>query len=560
MAESFQHSILEDEVSDDQKGGLKTMPFIIVSVLSIWSAASDFLAICGAFISDSYLGKFRVIIVGSFITVIGMTLLWLTAMVPQARPSACNPSSSECQSSTFSQQAFLLSSLGLISLGGGCIKPCSMAFGADQFMNRGNSGKNDRLVQSYFNWYYAFGSISSVIALTVIVYIQDHLGWKVGFGVPAILMLLSTLFFMVGSPLYVKMKAHNSLLTGLAQVPVAAFRNRHLVIPPDNSDGLYCQGRDSNFIVPSDKLSFLNKACIVKHPEEDFNDDDSVAKPWDLCTIDQVETIKALIYVIPIWSTGIIIYTVINQTSITVVQATTMDRHVTVYFQIPAGSFALFVPLSVAIWMAVYDRVVIPLIAKCTGRSSGLSTTSRIGIGIFVACLAMAVASAVESFRRKIAIEEGLMDDPLSVVRMSAMWLIPQYCLSGIAVGVNGVGQMEYYYSHLPKSISSIAMAIYTLGTACSGLVGSLITTVVNDVTKSRGEVSWLSANPNEGHYDYYYGLLSILCLLNFVYFLICSGAYGPCKNVSASTSGEKEELKETLLPLSKELPSTSSA
>ncbi|KAL5724326.1 hypothetical protein ACHQM5_007602 [Ranunculus cassubicifolius] len=342
MADSVQNSIVEeDEVSDVQKGGFKTMPFIIanetfqsvattgilpnmilylinsyhmdtatgVSVLSIWSAASDFLAICGAFISDSYLGKFRVIIVGSFITVIGMTLLWLTAMVPQARPSACNPSSSECQSSTFSQQAFLLSSLGLISLGGGCIKPCSMAFGADQFMNRGNSGKNDRLVQSYFNWYYAFEGISSVIALTVIVYIQDHLGWKVGFGVPAILMLLSTLFFMVGSPLYVKMKAHNSLLTGLAQVPVAAFRNRHLVIPPDNSDGLYCQGRDSNFIVPSDKLSFLNKACIVKHPEEDFNDDDSVAKPWDLCTIDQVETIKALIYVIPIWSTGIITVT-----------------------------------------------------------------------------------------------------------------------------------------------------------------------------------------------------------------------------------------------------------
>ncbi|KAJ0508289.1 putative proton-dependent oligopeptide transporter family [Helianthus annuus] len=36
------------------------------SILSIWSALSNGLCIFGAFISDSYLGRFRVIATGSF--------------------------------------------------------------------------------------------------------------------------------------------------------------------------------------------------------------------------------------------------------------------------------------------------------------------------------------------------------------------------------------------------------------------------------------------------------------------------------------------------------------
>jgi peptide/histidine transporter 3/4 len=123
--------------------------------------------------------------------------------------------------------AILFFSFGLISIGAGCIRPCSIAFGADQLDNEENPN-NESVLQSFFNWYCAATGLSTIIAFTVIVYIQDNLGWKVGFAVPAILMFLSALMFLVGSSQYIKAKASSSLFTGFVQVVVAAFRNRKL--------------------------------------------------------------------------------------------------------------------------------------------------------------------------------------------------------------------------------------------------------------------------------------------------------------------------------------------
>ncbi|KAH0668941.1 hypothetical protein KY289_023434 [Solanum tuberosum] len=112
-----------------------------------------------------------------------------------------------------------------MSVGAGFVRPCSIIFGADQLENR----KNKRILESYFNWYYVSTGISTILAVTIIVYIQDNYGWKVGFGVPAILMFLSILIFQIGSPLYIKVKAKTTenLVIGLFQTVVAAFRKRN---------------------------------------------------------------------------------------------------------------------------------------------------------------------------------------------------------------------------------------------------------------------------------------------------------------------------------------------
>lgn len=71
----------------------------------------------------------------------------------------------------------------------------------------------------------ASAALAVLIAFTGVVYIQDHLGWKFGFTVPAILMLLSCFLFPLVSPLYDKLKASKGLFTGFAQVVVVACKN-----------------------------------------------------------------------------------------------------------------------------------------------------------------------------------------------------------------------------------------------------------------------------------------------------------------------------------------------
>jgi len=148
--------------------------------------------------------------------------------------------------------AILISALALNSIGNGGLS-CSLAFGADQ-VNRKDNPNNRRVLETFFSWYYASAAISVIIALTVIVYIQDHVGWKVGYGVPAALMLLSTISFLLASPLYVKNKVQSSLLTGFAQVIAVTYKNRKLSLPPKDSPELYHHKKDSDLVVPTDKL------------------------------------------------------------------------------------------------------------------------------------------------------------------------------------------------------------------------------------------------------------------------------------------------------------------
>ncbi|XXG48037.1 hypothetical protein AAC387_Pa02g2581 [Persea americana] len=487
--------------------------------LFLWNAVGNFLPLLGAFISDSYLGRFQSIVWGSIANLIGSTLLWLTAIIPGAKPAACNPPHQTCQSPILSQVALLHSSFLLMSIGNAGIRPCSLAFGADQFDKRDNPN-NAKILQSFFNWYYAAFGISAMIAITVIVYIQQNYGWKVGLGIPVALTALSAILFFVGSPFYVKMEPQKSLLTGLAQVMVAAFKNRHLDFPLNKEEGYY-QSIGSNLVAPTNKLRFLNKACIIRSREKDLRHDGSSSNPWSLCTVDQVEDLKSLLRLMPIWSTSIILFLIMYQQPLAILQVQTMDLHVGKKFKFPPGSIGAFGVLSMTTWVAIYDRIIIPHLGRLTNKQ-------RLGIGLMLSCVSPAVAAIVERSRRDTAIQQGLVD--AGTVSMSFMWIIPQILLNGLAEGFHFIGQNEFYYNELPKNMSSIGMALFTLGTGFGNLLGSLIVKVVALISTTGGKESWLATNLNKGHLDYYYWLLVVLAFINLLYFLLCSWAYGACK------------------------------
>ncbi|KAL3631911.1 hypothetical protein CASFOL_024895 [Castilleja foliolosa] len=288
--EMEENGIMEQQRSRKSKGGLITMPFIIANeafekvasygllpnmvlylmneynmgvtkaanTMFFWSAATNFMPLIGAFLSDSFLGRFLTISLGSISSLLGTTLLWLTATITKARPPQCDQFTQKCKLASPAQYTFLLSSFGLISIGAGGIRPCSLAFGADQLTNRENNPNNERVLESFFGWYYASAAVSVLIALTCVVYIQDHMGWKIGFGVPALLMLFSALLFLVASSLYVKENANKSLFTGFAQVAIVAYKNRHLAFPQHDSNNYHYE-KGSAYTSPTDKL----RSCWV---------------------------------------------------------------------------------------------------------------------------------------------------------------------------------------------------------------------------------------------------------------------------------------------------------
>ncbi|KAG5523448.1 hypothetical protein RHGRI_035308 [Rhododendron griersonianum] len=470
-------------------------------------------------------------------------------MIPQARPPYCNQLKGEsCKSPTGSQYATLLFSFVLVSIGAGGIRPCSVAFGANQVEQR-NTPNNERVLEKFFSWYYAATSISVMAAFTFIVYVQDHAGWKVGFGVPAILMFLSALSFFIASPFYIKQKATMSLFTNFARVIVVCIKNRKVALPSGELNLRYHHISGSTLCEPTNKLRFLNKACIIRSPE-DITPEGEASHARSLCTVDQVEELKSLIRVIPLWSSSIMMSVNVSQGTFQLLQARSMNRHITPGFQIPAGSFPMFIIIGTVIWIFLYDRIIIPCASKIRGKPFSVGVKIRMGLGLLCSFLAMLVAAIVEHYRKRKAIESGYHDNPSGVVHMSAMLLVPQHLLSGVAETLKVIASNEFFYSELPKSMSSIAVSLSGLGLGVGSLLASLILSTVADITKRGGKGSWISNNINRSHYESYYWLLTVLSSVNLLYFLLCSWAYGPCADQGFSMlKDEGKDLKEEELP-----------
>ncbi|KAJ0523605.1 putative proton-dependent oligopeptide transporter family [Helianthus annuus] len=124
---------------------------------------------------------------------------------------------------------------------------------------------------------------------------------------------------------------------------------------------------------------FLNKACLIQNPK-DVTSDGFASNPWRPCTIEQVEELKSLIRVLPLWSSGLMMSINVSQSSFPVLQAKTMDRHLgSSAFQIPPGSFPFFTIGTIAIWVILYDRVIIPCLSKILQKQVHLGVKFRMG-------------------------------------------------------------------------------------------------------------------------------------------------------------------------------------
>ncbi|KAK6941499.1 Proton-dependent oligopeptide transporter family [Dillenia turbinata] len=463
---------------------------------------------------------------------VGMGLLWLTEIVKPLQPEFCHLIIKDnCNHGTAMQLGALFLSFALMSLGSGGIRAISIAFGADQ-IDRPQEPTNKRRIQSFLNLYYASVGIAIGVAVTILVWIQEKIGWGWGFGTPVLLMLISTVAFLVGSHLYVKKEPKKSLLTGFAKVISAYLKKKHLLLPPNISDGHYLCENESAFSAPTERLRFLNKACLIVDSVQDLNPDGSARDSWSLCSVQQVEELKALIKIIPIWSACIMMSVAATQRTFPNKQARSMDRRIIPgsNFEVPAASFNIFIVLTMTIWVCTYDRLIVPLMAKYTKYKHGIPIKHQMALGLVFTCMATTVAACVERMRRGRAISEGLADKTgkAAIVDMSAAWLIPQHCLFGLAEGLNSVGQINFYYSQFPKSMSSIGISLHQLEVAVGNLLGSALVEIVDAATKIGGKTSWLGDMINQAHYDHYYWILTGLSILNIFYYLICSRCYGP--------------------------------
>uniref|UniRef100_A0A2P2IM65 Protein NRT1/ PTR FAMILY 5.10-like n=1 Tax=Rhizophora mucronata TaxID=61149 RepID=A0A2P2IM65_RHIMU len=484
--------------------------------VNAWSGTASLLPLLGAFVADSFLGRYRAIVVASLIYIIGLGLLTLSAMLPSLSSSGCQDANVTVPCSHISLQVvFFFFSLYLVAVGQGGHKPCVQAFGADQF--DGQDPKECKAKASFFNWWYFGMCGGTLVMLLVLNYIQDNLNWGLGFGIPCIMMVAALVIFLLGTKTYrFSTKGdEKSALVRIGCVFVAAARNWK------TTSMAIASKEEAHGILPhqsSEQFKFLNKALIA--PSGSKED----AK---LCSLNDVEEAKAVLRLVPIWATCLVYAIVFAQSSTFFTkQGVTLDRSIFPGFNIPAASLQSFISLAIVLFIPIYDRVFVPLARIFTGKPSGITMLQRIGTGIFLSLMSMVIAALVEMKRLKTAQEFGLVDMPNVTIPLSIWWLIPQYALFGVADVFTMVGLQEFFYDQVSSDLRSVGLSLYLSIFGVGSFLSSFLVSIIEKATGGNGHDSWFANNLNRAHLDYFYWLLAGLSALQLVAFLYFARYY----------------------------------
>lgn len=106
--------------------------------------------------------------------------------------------------------------LYLVALGVGGIKGSLPPHGAEQFDENNPQGRKQR--STFFNYFVFCLACGALIAVTLVVWVEDNKGWQWGFGISTAAILLSIPIFLAGSTTYRNKIPKGSPLTTIAKV------------------------------------------------------------------------------------------------------------------------------------------------------------------------------------------------------------------------------------------------------------------------------------------------------------------------------------------------------
>ncbi|KAG2325031.1 hypothetical protein Bca4012_039521 [Brassica carinata] len=490
-----------------------------------WSGVTTLMPLLGGFVADAYLGRYATVLLATTIYLMGLILLTLSWFIPGLKP--CHEEM--CVEPRKAHQIAFFIAIYLISIGTGGHKPSLESFGADQFED--DHPEERKMKMSYFNWWSAGLCAGVLTAVTVIVYIEDRIGWGVAGIILTVVMATSLLIFLIGTPFYRYRAPSGSPLTPMLQVFVAAIAKRHLPYPSDTSllhelsREEYTKGR---LLSSTNKLKFLDKAAIIKN----HGSENVMAKkesPWKLATVTKVEELKLLINMIPIWFFTLAFGICATQSSTFFIkQAIVMDRHIGHTFIVPPSSMFALVALSMIISLIVYERLLVPFLRRLTGTDRGISILKRIGIGMVFSLITMIIAAIVERKRLDYTKQHHMV--------MSALWLAPQFIVIGIADALTLVGLQEYFYDQVPDSMRSLGIAFYLSVIGAASFVNNLLMTVSDRLAEAISGKSWFGKDLNSSRLDRFYWMLAALTAVNICFFVIVAKRY-TYKNVQSSVA-----------------------
>ncbi|XP_021720170.1 protein NRT1/ PTR FAMILY 5.9-like [Chenopodium quinoa] len=460
-----------------------------------WCGLTSIMPLLVAPLADSLWDHYSTILVSSLFYILGLAALTSTTF-EWAWPVNKNISN-----------AFMFWSLCLISLGQGGYNPSLQAFGADQLGEEEDlpTDQTDLKKSSkrtlFFTWWY-FGVCSgSLLGVSVMSYIQDTLGWSLGFAVPTLAMIASIILFSSGTRSYTfnfandhKVDNHNPLKTTVDGLKAAISRVFNCGIGESHRKADVPELELQENQISSQKL--VGTKEVDEKPSKRIRLSDNI---------------KVSLRLLPIW-TMLLLFAVIFQQPATFFtkQGMTMKRNIGTKFKIPPATLQGAITVSIILLMPLYDKILVPCTQVITRNEKGITVLQRMGAGMVLSIIAMVIAALVEEKR-------------LRTPSLTIFWLLPQYILLGISDIFTVVGMQEFFYGEVPVKMRTMGIALYTSVFGVGSFLSAMMISLIEIFSTRGGKQSWFSDDMSKARLDKYYWLLAILSTFSLlVYIILC--------------------------------------
>jgi len=459
-----------------------------------------FVPLIGAYMADSFLGRYKTLLISFIIYIAGGAVVTLGAWLENAI-------------------IFFIAFFGLVTLGSGGVKPNLIVLGGDQFDEE--IPKQNAQKSSYFAGFYWCTNVAATVAFMLMAgialngmgAIPQEMGFIFTFAVGTISLVLATASFLVGTPRYYLARPQGSALPLFFRITgsgCATFAGKAIVA----ASFFMILGviiTIVGFFVPSPYITYIAGGfigagyflLIIFGRSAEWVTRGCEGKGHDPQAIDDAKQVYRMMpyvaFVVPFWA-------VYNQMNTNFpIQGCQMYEEVFGII-IASPQMSTWNTIGVLAGVPIADRIIYPLMSKCGIRPTPLK---RVGIG-FATCVAAMVCAGFLEIARKASGESDRVSSCGTVMQsnLNLQWQAILYILVGLAEVFTAITYYDLFYSEVPMSMRSVCQAINMLTTS----IGTMFGGTLNSLT-----AVFITNDLNDGHIEYTFFILAAIGAANTI-------------------------------------------
>ncbi|XP_060185539.1 protein NRT1/ PTR FAMILY 5.6-like [Lycium barbarum] len=366
--------------------------------------------------------------------------------------------------------------------------------------------EDKEVIETRREFYWSISWIFGIIVATL----SRFVGWKGILEISTIAVAAGFSMFLLGIPFYERKKPSPSPLGYIFKVVKVALSKRHMDYPVSPNQLCKNNKSDTQILPHIAFLRWLDKAAIL---EASTTEQLAETAEETVFEVAKVKDVKRLISMFPLWST-FYVYSLVGATANTFFykQVKHMNDHLGRISNMPIVVFVIIKPFT----SSITSNICSWFKNRSNARRPPLN---RIRFGMFFSIICCAVASGVEVYR---------LHDQISV-----FWLTPQFFLVGLMEGLSESGLQDFFETQVCESMKEYGPQFSEFSTGIGKFLSVIFILIF---------LFWFNEEFETSRLDKYYAVLMVPTFLNFVFCCFISNWYA---NQPYDTINAAQELED---------------